>query len=450
MGGITSVRIYFIGNKRSDRCVAAFAFDFTPLEDRTVPAAGDLDATFGSGGVAGVTFDLPGAQNDLAYAVAIKPNGGVVLAGEVQNGNESSFGVVVLKPDGTLDTGFSGDGRALVTFGLMSGGQEVATSVAVQSDGKILVAGNVQILSTFTNPAFDMGIARFNVDGTLDTTFGTGGKLTVAFPDSEPPPGLENPIDSDDRVNAIVVQPDGKIVLAGKATTFDIPTYYDTLTAFAAVRLNTDGSLDGSFGNGGKVYIPFGHTNVNSEGVNAVALQADGRIVLGGLMLIWNDTPSPDGQIRTQNYYAAARLNPNGQLDTTFDGDGSKAFVFTHGSSMAAGARAMAVQQDEKILLAGSDFITTASIVRLNPDGSFDTAFDGDGKKTMSIGDGSAGDPTGLLVQPDGKVVIVGSLTTEAFATGKGTLNRLNPDGSRDSTFGVNGYPGFAGRIFVG
>src|SRR5262249_51395919 len=178
----------------------------------------------------------------------------------------SNFAVARYNADGTLDTTFSFDGKVTTDFG----GDDRAFSVAIQADGKIVVAG-----ASLTNPGDDFALARYNPDGSLDAGFGTGGKVTTAFGS-----GL-------DHANACTIQADGKIVAVG-ADGGD----------FALARYNSDGSLDGTFGTGGKVTTDFGGQLEEAFGV---AMQADGKIVAAGA---------------AAGGFALARYYPDGHLDS--------------------------------------------------------------------------------------------------------------------------------------
>src|SRR6185312_12779398 len=176
-------------------------------------AAGDLDGAFGTGGT--VTTDFAG-NGDEARAVAVQPDGKIVAAGGAL-GATVDFALVRYRPDGTLDATFGTGGKVTTDFG----SAEQAFAVAVQPDGKIVVAGG---------GATGFELARYNADGSLDGTFGAGGKVTTRF-------GLGLPFT---RAHAIVLQPDGKIVVAGTATSATAPD-------FGLARYNPNGSLDASF-----------------------------------------------------------------------------------------------------------------------------------------------------------------------------------------------------------
>ena len=214
---------------------------------------------------------------------------------------------------------------------------------------------------------------------------------------------------SDDYAQAIAIQPDGKLVIAG--FTFRSDSFYD----FSIVRLNENGSLDPTFGDGGKSITDIGSL---SEEAYAVAIQADGKIVVAGYS--WNGSSN-------RSDFAVVRYNPDGSLDTTFDGDGVAVTPVSTWDDYAYGA---VIQPDGKIVVAGygnNDF----AIVRYNSDGSLDTTFDGDGKVLTNI---SADTAYAVALQSDGKIVAVGS-SDNNFA-----VVRYGLDGSLDATFDGDGW----------
>ena len=266
---------------------------------------GTLDPDFGTGGT--VTTCV-GMASD-ARAVVIQGDRKIVVAGDaVAIGYQ--FAVVRYNADGSLDTGFDGDGRVLTD---MSGGNDYAYGVAIQSDGKIVVAGYG---SNYGNSNF--ALARYNADGSLDTAFDTDGRVLTGITGGY------------DYAYAMTIQSDGKIVAAG--TTSAGYAWYDMLV----VRCNADGSLDTGFGTGGKVRTDFAGS---ADKAFAVTLQPDGKIVAAG-----------NAYNVSNNDIAVARYSTNGTLDTDF-GTGGK--VLTGFDKSWDNARAMAVRRDGKIVLAG-------------------------------------------------------------------------------------------------
>ena len=333
---------------------------------------------------------------DLARAMVVRLDGKILVVGDTskQKGN-SNFALAQLNPDGSLDTSFGSGGRAQVDF---AGLNDFADAVALQADGKILVAG-----STSHNGDY-FAVARLSPRGSLDRSFGTGGKTIIDF-------------GGDETATAIAVRPDGKIVVAGYTLKSD-----DTRD-FAVAQLNPNGVLDGSFGTGGKATVDLG----GDEAAYAVALQPDGKIVLAGYRS--NGTNGED--------LAVTRLTPDGVVDDSFGLIDGTANVNLFGDEQAYG---VAVQPDGKIVAAGftsngasgSDFLVT----RLNPDGLADDSFGTGSVATVDLG----GDDVAyaMALQPDGDIV-VGGATFPGTGRSEMAVARLLPDGQADDSFGTKG-----------
>jgi uncharacterized delta-60 repeat protein len=218
--------------------------DFTLVRYNT---NGTLDTTFDSDGK--VTTAI-GSGTDVAYSVALQSDGKIVVAGYSNNGSNFDFALVRYNTDGSLDTSFDSDGKVTTEVGSGNDGGE---SVAIQSDGKIVVAGYSYIGSNN-----DFALARYNTDGTLDTSFDSDGKVTTAI-------GV-----SVNYAKSVAIQSDGKIVAAGYNT--------GSNNDLALARYNTDGTLDTSFDSDGKVTTAIG----SNDRAYSVAIQSDGKIVAAG------------------------------------------------------------------------------------------------------------------------------------------------------------------------
>ena len=340
---------------------------------------GTLDTTFGRGGK--VRTDFPGLAA-VPSSVVIQPNGKIVVAGGAFPlftflGN---FEVVRYNPNGSLDTSFGNGG--IVTTNFPEG--SYASSVALQADGKVIAAGTVFVDFVIGEPSnTDFALARYNSDGTPDTSFGNGGQVSTDFF------GME------DDAFSVLIQPDGKIVAVGSAN--NPATYYD----FAAVRYLSNGTIDTTFGVAGKVSTDFGDQNFDRA--HSAALQPDGRIVAAGFAI------SQNGGVQN---FAVARYTSSGVLDTTFSRDGITQIDF---GSCCQSAYQVLLQSDGKIITVGyantedsdSDFL----LARLNPRGSLDTTFGVGGKVRTSFGDLNGG-ANGAILQSDGKIVAVGFQAT--------------------------------------
>ncbi|MEU2617193.1 calcium-binding protein [Streptomyces sp. NPDC007157] len=318
---------------------------------------GTPDTGFGGDGrVTTPINNLPsndGFQWSEAHAVALQPDGKIVVAGGSWRGYENCcwFTVARYNTDGTLDTGFGGgDGRVFTDFGT----PEEAKDVAVQPDGKIVAAGYV---------GGRAAVARYNPDGSPDTSFSDDGMVS-ADPDPSPESGGD--------ARALVLQSDGKIVVAGEVGT----TRFD----FSLIRFDADGSLDSGFGSGGFQRTDFG----DYDTAEALAVQPDGRIVAAG---------SSGGR------FALARYNTNGTLDPSFDGNG---LAVTPGG----GAQDMKLQSDGRIVAVGSGPSGAFEVRRYNTDGSLDGGFGTGGAVTTDFGGGDAA--RGVALQSDGRIVAAG------------------------------------------
>jgi uncharacterized delta-60 repeat protein len=370
------------GVKAVIRRVALATLAFVVMAEVAQAAPGDLDPSFGQGGRVGIVSG--GAE--YAVALAVQADGRIVVAGHSAANAIGEAVVYRLNRDGSLDRTFNGNGR----LGIAGGGGDSATAVAVQHDGKILVAGYT--VAGMNNNAI---VYRLNPDGSFDASFGQNGTRQIVSSTGE-------------GARALALQPDGKIIVAGSGG--DDAVVY---------RLNSDGSNDHTFNGTGRLGI------ANSDFANAVALQPDGRIVLAGRM------PDAGGKSDAAIY----RLNPDGSFDPTFNGNG-RLGIDAGGFDEAD---AVALQPDGRLVAAGSTSVTAAAAVwRIAPNGSLDTSFDGDG--TLRLDEGADAFFLGLALQPDGKIVLTGSTTVND--NGDAVVHRLNPDGSVDAGFGRTGKVG--------
>jgi len=349
-------------------------------------ASGSLDSSFGSDGKVITVF---GTSNESANSIAIQSNGKIVVAGSSSNGTNNEFTVTRYNTDGSLDSSFDSDGKVTTTIGSNAD----AFSVAIQSDGKIVLAGNAII-----GGRDEIAVARYNTDGSLDSSFDSDGKVTTTIGEA-------------DYAASVVVQSDGKIVVAGSSATGGDSN-------FALIRFNTDGSLDPSFD---PAVTPIGSAN---DEAYSVAIQSNGKIVVAGY--------SDNG---AQRVFAVARYNTDGSLDSSFNSDGKVTTAI--GSDDLA--KSVAIQSDGKIVVAGSssngsdnDF----ALIRYNTDGSLDSSFASDGKVITVFG--SSGEfANSVALQSDGKIVVAGSSDNGAqrvFA-----VARYSADGSLDSSFDSDG-----------
>lgn len=351
-------------------------------------APGDLDTTFGE---TGKVITPIGSGYDNATSVAVQSDGRILVAGLSERGGNTDSVLVRYNSDGSLDTTFNGTGKVVTDFG----GVTITESVAIQGDGKILLGGYSNVAG-----GSDFVLLRYNADGTPDTAFNGTGKVTTDFGTQET-----------DVIRSLAVQSDGKIVAAGFAFTAGKAN-------FAVVRYNSDGSLDTTFNTTGRVTTAFG--SGEDEG-QSVTLQSDGKVVVCGYSFYGASVG-----------IAVARYNSNGSLDTSFDGDGK---VTTNIAGYDAGF-SVALHGGEKILVAGLASPGDFALVRYNANGSLDTSFNGTGVVTTSLSSG-LDQANGMAVQSDGKVVLAGIASS---GSGYGfALVRYNADGMLDTSFNGTG-----------
>jgi uncharacterized delta-60 repeat protein len=293
-------------------------------------ADGNPDTSFSADGK--LTTAL-GTGSDKAYSVALQADGRILVAGSSSNGSNDDFAVTRYNADGSLDTTFSGDGKATAAIG--SAG-DIVRKVLLQADGRIIVAGYA------SNGSNDFAVARFTADGALDLTFSGDGKAITAVGNNS------------DMAYDAVLQSDGAILLVGSS-------YNGTDNDVALVRYNATGSLDTSFDVDGKLTLGIG---TGDDVAWAVALQADGKIVVVG---------STDNSANKDIF--VLRLNTDGSLDGSFSGDGIATLGVGSGSDVAYG---VAIQADGRILVSGYAYDSAYNafvVARFNTDGSLDTSF---------------------------------------------------------------------------
>jgi uncharacterized delta-60 repeat protein len=351
-GKIVAGGFFYVNGLNTDFVLVRYAND------------GTLDNTFGTGGISSAGI---GTNADNGNALVLQQDGRILLAGTTNNGMNNDLALVRFNSNGSLDNSFGTSGIIVTDLGAAVEG---ANAIVLQSDGKIIIGG------TSTGNNSDFALVRYNSNGTLDSTFGYGGVVKTDINNSS------------DHINALVIDPDGKIIACGTSTG---PDQED----FAAVRYNADGTLDNSFGNGGKSVTVIGS---GADEAYTALVQLDGKIILAG---------ASDG-VSSSNYdFAMIRLNTNGTLDHTF---GSWGKVIT---SMGANDKAHAaiLQADGKIILAGSSTSGSGSdfaLARYNINGSLDYTFDYDGRVITDLGSGYD-IVNAIATQNDGNIVACGS-----------------------------------------
>ncbi len=396
-----TIRIYSLAAQSDGKMVAAADTGFYYPEDRTtehIPVItrfnidGSLDKSFSHNGILSTAF--------TGKSLAVQNDEKIVVAYTIYDhyGSIDSFlHINRYNPDGSLDKSFSDDGKQTTHFNSDPNG--AANPVVIQPDGKIVVGGGEQSHYDENNNKISgyFALLRYNTDGSLDNTFGKDGKLT----------------DSTHLGKAfykkIVVQKDGKIVTAGSI-------FNGTTDEMVIARYNTDGSLDDTFSNDGIELSP----SASNYSLTSLVIQKDEKIIAAGGSAI-------------------TRYNTNGSTDTTF------------ASNVKEVIYSVAVQNDGKILIGGSDSHRTFTIARYTNNGSIDKTFGTDGKLTLIFSDETGGfkysEATSIGIQSDGKIVVGGvafnAQRDPQDLRGFIALVRLNSNGSLDNTFSEDGKSGF-------
>jgi uncharacterized delta-60 repeat protein len=376
-------------------------------------ASGSLDPAFGNGGKV-----LTGLSGEMPSDAVLQPNGDLLVS--MGLGGGAGFGVARYLPNGRLDTGFGNGGFAQATLGSV-GGQPAAgpatRALALQPNGQIVVVGDVGSLS---GQAVDVGVARFNANGSADTTFGNHGVVTT--PVFAPSAGFGG-----QRTDAVLVQSNGEILVGTSASQI---TYRSGQTTGAVVRYTPDGSLDSTFGAGGML-VSSRLGVVTTLGVDAsgdvfvlpAALelsptgQIDGSVSAAPMVSSSQggaDAFLPNGQhvaaksvgVAKHDYEVTAqRFNAGGSLDAAFN---SPSLHYAGTGASNDSASAVAIAPNGQIVYGGARFHSTSAfgLARVNADGTVDAAFGNGGALTTDFqGDESV---IALLVQPNGSIVAVG------------------------------------------
>ena len=367
--------------------------------------AGDLDTSFHSTGYFITPLPVSGSSsssNSGAWSVRIQPLDGKILA--AGRSTPGDFGLIRMMPNGDLDSTFGSGGSVTTDF---NGKTDVARDMALLPDGRILLAGGADT-GTKTTANNDFALACYLPNGALDTTFGPDHTGKVATNLSTTTTGDTS--NQYDFAKTMTVQADGKIVLGGHSNS---PSGYIGSLA----RFNPDGSLDTSFGNGGKIFNPA------TGGIKAVLTQPDGKIVVTG------SGRAADG--RTGFY--VARYDASGNLDPSFGQNGS--LLTTVGATGNAGPGGMVLRSDGSIIATGYHTGTSDRdlvVIGYTGTGSLDSSFQGGIVEVARTGDQQG---LGIVVQPDGKLVVCGNSIPQGTSYGDSLVARFLPNGTLDATF---------------
>ncbi|MBI4405158.1 MAG: hypothetical protein HY537_13435 [Deltaproteobacteria bacterium] len=389
----------------------------------------------------------PSVDASFGLASVVQQDGKIIAAGGaiIDRGSSfvkySAFLLTRFNPDGSRDTGFGTDGIVTTRIELSASGNPLSfignssiRALAVQQDGKIVAAGQTYYDGgKFGTQLTSLTLVRYEASGVLDSTFGRGGIVTTQFPGRT------------DGIFGVVVQKDGKLIAASNV--------YNSISekgdiSLLLARYNSDGSLDGSFGNGGVIQNPI------FQQVRAMVVQADGKIIIAG-----NSEQESFPPAATHYMFALARYNSNGSIDRTF---GRQGVVLTRidekYDNYWTSAYALALQSDGRIVAAGAAALKNSSqeefaIVRYNTNGSLDAGFGQGGISLTShiefVGSGYSSYPQRIYsvsIQDNGKILAAGdSVFTKdghTISLKYANLVRYNMDGSVDKTFGDIGVEG--------
>lgn len=346
-----------------------------------------------------VTTDFGGSDGDEATAVVVLPDGKVVAGGNVNRANGGDIALARYRRDGALDQSFGTGGR--VTTSWSPDSSDYLTDLLVQPDGKVVAAGRIAVPEGEGHP--DFAVVRYNRDGTLDASFGSGGFAITDLSDG----GYDVAAD-------LVRQPDGKLVVAG------VSASYSTIGLdFALVRYDRNGHLDPRFGEGGVVRTAISETE--DDFAEALVLQPDGKLVAGGTTL--------------GTGFALARYLPDGRLDPTF---GAGGIVTTPGTDWI---HDLALQRDGRVVAAG--FISNGenldlAVARYRLDGTLDRRFGTDGLVTTDF-TGGYDVANAVEVLRDGRIVAAGAAASPTTGISVFGLARYHRNGALDRRFGSGG-----------
>ena len=383
--------------------IAAIVALFISLAGNSQPVI--IDSTFNSTGRK--IFSLGGTL-DFGDNVAVQADNKILMSGATFIGGQAKLGMVRMNPDGSFDPAFGTSGISIIDLGPLAYNGGFDPEMVIRPDGKILVCG----FSQNATGGDDIFICKLQTNGQLDNTFGINGKVEIDMLGSGAMP---------DDVHAITVDAAGYIYATGSTRTGGTPFTNDV----AIVKLTPAGVLDPSFSGDGKLLLDL--TGSWDYGFG-IAVQGDNKIVVTGYAGLPAD-------------FFALRLNPDGSYDPTY-GTNGKVTIDIFGTGVADESWGMQMGPDEKVYIVGDGYNSASgefqsAVVRLTTSGVPDPAFSNDGIATFDIWPGNNEIPKDVIVLPDGKCLVGGSVGTDSQDF---SVFRINPDGSLDLTFNNTGY----------
>lgn len=370
--------------------------------------AGTLDPFFGEGGKVSIDFlgDL-----DRSLSVAVQNDQKLIIAGFVQSGDNRDFALARLNPDGSLDESFGDNGKVVQKVGRYSYHRDRIRDVLFQADGKIIAVGSSYGINAASEDLSNVVVCRYNLNGTLDPTFGGNGTMIYDLSGAY------------DFANAGYIQNDGKIVIVGH-------TGYNGSGDFLIIRVNSDGSLDNSFGTGGQKKIDFG----DFDNVTSVSVAGDGRIYIAGYT-------QDNAASNLKREMVICRLNSDGSLSSNFANNGKLILPL---GGISSEARDLLITPSNEILVLGNSSTVTGTndfaLVKLSVDGNLVNSFGDNGKVIANYGYHSSTSYS-MGLQSDGKIIVSGYSDRLEGMTMKHDyiIARYSSDGLLDNGFGENG-----------
>ena len=375
---------------------------------------GPLDPVFGNGGK---IFGITGNGSMDSKTIIVQPDNKILQVFALYTGNHYEFGILRYKTEGQMDSSFGSNGRTSLAVGISS----YPTAGALQPDGKIVVVGPANI----SNNSFGFAVVRYNSNGSPDTSFGSSGQVVGRFGTYYDSP------------TALAIQQDGKIIVVGKS----MDGYYTG--AFAVTRFNSNGIVDSSFGQNGKITTHLGsfityiggqyYGRYADESADGVVVQPDGKIVVAGSSYTVDGCWDYYGGIYCNPAFVMLRYNSNGTVDSSF---GTKGKVSD--SVQLLTMSSLAMQNDGKILISGSGNQNAFLTKRYNANGNIDNSFGAGGISITKItGSNIYYGSRSLAIAPDGRIILGGTLNINSIS--QLAVLRFNSNGLPDSSFNASG-----------